>query len=235
MPRDGQTGRVDLAAIAAELYGLAPKDLIAARDARAAEARTAGDKDLATSLKHLRKPSVGAWMANMLVRQQPRDINRLIELGATLRPLGASKVPRSARPRNRSRRPSPSWRPGPCHRRQGRANRSHRRPSSSSRPRSTLPLRTPRAAVAPRGGPDAGLHYSGLGFGVSHQEQRTAPRHRCLQSRRWRCREAPPKCPRRSAKRSRRDAMPSAPIPTSTRRGRRSPRRRRTSSGSVWP
>ncbi len=76
---------MDLATIAAELYGMPPKDFIAARDARASEARQAGDKVLATSLKQLRKPSVGAWMANVLVRQQPRDIDRLIELGATLR------------------------------------------------------------------------------------------------------------------------------------------------------
>ena len=76
---------MDLATIAAELYGLPPKQFTAARDARATEARTAGDKDLATSLKQLRKPSVGAWMANMLVRRQPREIEQLIELGETLR------------------------------------------------------------------------------------------------------------------------------------------------------
>ncbi len=76
---------MDQATIATELYGLPPKEFIAARDARASEARQAGDKDLATSLKQLRKPSVGAWMANVLVREQPRDISRLIELGETLR------------------------------------------------------------------------------------------------------------------------------------------------------
>jgi hypothetical protein len=76
---------VDLATIAAELYGLPPKEFTAARDARASEARTAGNKDLAASLKQLRKPSVGAWMANMLVRGQRREIERLIELGETLR------------------------------------------------------------------------------------------------------------------------------------------------------
>jgi hypothetical protein len=36
-------------------------------------------------LKQLRKPSAGAWMANQLVREQPRAIERLIDLGATLR------------------------------------------------------------------------------------------------------------------------------------------------------
>lgn len=76
---------MDLATISAELYGLSPKEFTTARDARAAEARTAGDKGLAASLKQLRKPSVGAWMANMLVRRQPREIEQLIGLGATLR------------------------------------------------------------------------------------------------------------------------------------------------------
>lgn len=76
---------MDLTTIVAELYGVPPKEFTAARDARAAEARTAGDKELAASLKHLRKPSVGAWMANMLVRKQPREIKQLIELGETLR------------------------------------------------------------------------------------------------------------------------------------------------------
>ena len=76
---------MDLATLAAQLYGLPPKEFTAARDARASEARAAGDKDLAASLKQLRKPSVGAWMANMLVRRQPREIEQLIELGETLR------------------------------------------------------------------------------------------------------------------------------------------------------
>lgn len=76
---------MDLAAATADLYGLPPKEFTAARDASASDARQAGDKDLATALKQLRKPSVGAWLANMLVRRQPRDIDQLVELGATLR------------------------------------------------------------------------------------------------------------------------------------------------------
>jgi hypothetical protein len=76
---------VELANLADELYGLPPQEFTAARDARAAEARKAGEKDLATALKQLRKPSTGAWVANQLVREQPRAIKRLIDLGATLR------------------------------------------------------------------------------------------------------------------------------------------------------
>lgn len=76
---------MDLATVANELYGLAPQEFTAARNARAAEARKGGDEALAASLKDLRKPSTGAWFANQLVREQSREIERLIELGTPLR------------------------------------------------------------------------------------------------------------------------------------------------------
>jgi hypothetical protein len=76
---------VELTSVAEELYGLSPQEFTAARDARVSEARQAGDKALAVSLKQMRKPSVGAWMANMLVRERPADIVHLISLGEELR------------------------------------------------------------------------------------------------------------------------------------------------------
>jgi hypothetical protein len=76
---------VELTSVAKELYGLPPQEFTAARDARVSEAREGGDKELAASLKNLRKPSVGAWLANMLVREQPGDIDQLIGLGEELR------------------------------------------------------------------------------------------------------------------------------------------------------
>ena len=76
---------MDLATIANELYGLSPQEFTTARNARAAEARKGGDEALAASLKGLRKPSTGAWLANQLVREQSRDIEHLIELGTPLR------------------------------------------------------------------------------------------------------------------------------------------------------
>jgi hypothetical protein len=51
----------------------------------ATEARDTGQKDLASSLKKLRKPSVGAWLANLLVLEQSRDVEQLVDLGAELR------------------------------------------------------------------------------------------------------------------------------------------------------
>jgi hypothetical protein len=76
---------MDLENATQELYRVAPAHFTAARDRMAAEARQAGDSDLATSVKKLRKPSVGAWLVNLLVFEQPSDVERLVELGVELR------------------------------------------------------------------------------------------------------------------------------------------------------
>jgi NADH dehydrogenase/NADH:ubiquinone oxidoreductase subunit G len=75
----------DLATIEDELYGLPLKEFTAARDALASDARQVGDRDLASSVKRLRKPAVAAWLANMLVRDHRKEIERLIGLGESLR------------------------------------------------------------------------------------------------------------------------------------------------------
>jgi hypothetical protein len=76
---------VDLDPIAGDLYGLRPGEFTAARDARAAEARRDGDKELAAAIKKLKRPSVSAWLANLLVRQRPDEVQRLLTLGEGLR------------------------------------------------------------------------------------------------------------------------------------------------------
>jgi hypothetical protein len=76
---------VDFEAVADELYGLAPSEFTSARDARAAEARQLGDRDTAASLKKLRKPSVGAWLANRMVRELHGEITEFLALAAELR------------------------------------------------------------------------------------------------------------------------------------------------------
>lgn len=68
-----------------ELYGLPPNEFIAARDSLVAEARKAGDQAVASSLKTMRKPSVGAWLANRLARERTQDLDRLVTLGGRLR------------------------------------------------------------------------------------------------------------------------------------------------------
>jgi hypothetical protein len=76
---------VSFESVTAELYRLAPNDFTAARNARVSEARKAGDSSLASSLKELHKPTVGAWLANLLAHERPEDLESLIELGDELR------------------------------------------------------------------------------------------------------------------------------------------------------
>jgi DNA repair exonuclease SbcCD ATPase subunit len=76
---------VDLPEVAADLYALAPDQFVGARDARAAEARKAGDRALAADIKKLRRPTAGAWLVNLLVRERRADIDQLLTLGTALR------------------------------------------------------------------------------------------------------------------------------------------------------
>jgi hypothetical protein len=76
---------VSFESVSAELYGLSPSDFTAARNARASEARKAGDTALAASLKELHKPTVGAWLANLLAQERAEELERLIALGSELR------------------------------------------------------------------------------------------------------------------------------------------------------
>ncbi|MDQ4138664.1 MAG: hypothetical protein M3116_07470, partial [Actinomycetota bacterium] len=68
-----------------ELYGLAPGEFTAARNARAKAAKASGDKDLGAHLARLPKPSAAAWGVNMLVRHRRTEIDQLLELGRTMR------------------------------------------------------------------------------------------------------------------------------------------------------
>lgn len=71
--------------VAIDLYGLAPGEFVAARAARVAEAKDAGDKELAAAIGKLRKPTVVAWTVNLLARAAPDDVDALLQLGAALR------------------------------------------------------------------------------------------------------------------------------------------------------
>src|SRR5580704_2589034 len=76
---------VDLESATHELYRTVPAQFTATRDAMAAKARQTGHPELASALKKLRKPSVGAWLANVLVLEQASDVQRLVGLGFELR------------------------------------------------------------------------------------------------------------------------------------------------------
>jgi hypothetical protein len=81
----GQTAVMDLDAVTDELYGLSPDAFIAARDARAAEARQNQERGLADAIKSLRKPTVSAALVNRLVRERGREVEDLLALGEALR------------------------------------------------------------------------------------------------------------------------------------------------------
>lgn len=76
---------MDLETAASELYGLAPAEFTAARDARSAAARSNGDKQLAGAIKKLKRPVASAWLANLLVRERGEEVGRLLALGQGLR------------------------------------------------------------------------------------------------------------------------------------------------------
>ena len=68
-----------------DLYGLPLDQFIPERTALARELRKAGDRDKASEVAALKKPSVAAWAVNQLVRTQRRAITELLEAGDGLR------------------------------------------------------------------------------------------------------------------------------------------------------
>jgi hypothetical protein len=76
---------MDLSTVAYELYGLSPGEFVSARDARASEAKKAGDRELASAIKQLRRPTTGAWLANLLVRERRDQVTELVDLGDDMR------------------------------------------------------------------------------------------------------------------------------------------------------
>lgn len=71
--------------MADELYGLAPEEFTPARDEQVRAARSAGNRRLAAALGRLRRPTVSAYVLNLLVRDQPEVGEQLVALGEELR------------------------------------------------------------------------------------------------------------------------------------------------------
>lgn len=76
---------MDIDGVADELYALDPGEFTAARTEREKQAKAEGDKELAKAIHQLRKPTVTAWLANLLARERPDSLAPLKELGAHLR------------------------------------------------------------------------------------------------------------------------------------------------------
>ncbi|MGD0810877.1 MAG: hypothetical protein ABSA91_14395 [Acidimicrobiales bacterium] len=95
---------MDLDAVATELYGLVPAEFTNARDARASEAKRAGGRELAKAIGKLRRPSVGAWLANALVRERPYEVQSMLDLGEALRQAQAHLAKEELRKLQKQRR-----------------------------------------------------------------------------------------------------------------------------------
>lgn len=75
---------MELDDVARELYDGSPEDFVAGRKSRAAEAKAAGDRDLAKQIAELRRPTRSAWIVNLLSFQAADELSGLLDLGAAL-------------------------------------------------------------------------------------------------------------------------------------------------------
>ncbi|WP_112247881.1 hypothetical protein [Kribbella monticola] len=76
---------MDFEEAASRLYAAPAADFIATRNELAKELKAAGDQLGSTRLKALRKPTVAAWLANLVARELPDDIDDLLALGDEFR------------------------------------------------------------------------------------------------------------------------------------------------------
>jgi hypothetical protein len=72
-----------------ELYGLPLDRFIPERASLVRELRSGGEREQATVVAALRKPSVAAWAVNQLVRTQERELHELFAAGDALRDIQA--------------------------------------------------------------------------------------------------------------------------------------------------
>jgi len=87
-----------------ELYALPPADFTGARDSQVAEARQSGDRATAAELAALKRPSVSAWLVNLLALRDPAALDRLIGLGESIRDAQGSVPPQQLRDLSAQRR-----------------------------------------------------------------------------------------------------------------------------------
>lgn len=75
----------ELERVADRLYALPPQRFVTERDAAAAAARAAGDTATAAALRKLRRPTVAAWLVNLLALRRPEELADLTGLADELR------------------------------------------------------------------------------------------------------------------------------------------------------
>lgn len=92
-----------LVEVADRLYGLPPSDFTPARDEIVKEHRRT-DRELADAVKALRKPSIAAWVVNLLVRRDPAQVDQVLAVGAALREAQTALAADDLRALTRQRR-----------------------------------------------------------------------------------------------------------------------------------
>lgn len=78
---------MNLRDVAADLYGVEPAEFVAARASAAAGA----DRELAKSIKALRKPTASAAAVNALTRRDPGLVDRILQVGDRMRDAFAAR------------------------------------------------------------------------------------------------------------------------------------------------
>jgi uncharacterized coiled-coil protein SlyX len=76
---------VDFEEAASQLYAAPGADFIATRNELAKQLKADGDQLGSTRLKALRKPTVAAWLANLVARERPDELDDLLALGDEFR------------------------------------------------------------------------------------------------------------------------------------------------------
>ena len=99
----GQSGAT-LQQVAHGLYGLPPEEFTAARTAAVRQARSSGDRSLATAVGALRRPAVAAWAVNLAVRRRAGLLEQVTSMGDALREAQAQLDGAALRDLNRQRR-----------------------------------------------------------------------------------------------------------------------------------
>ncbi|MET4637014.1 transposase [Mycetocola sp. 2940] len=79
------TSRLELTDVLADLYLQTPSEFVSVRSDRVRAARGDGDAELARRIGRLPKPSVAAWLANLLAARRTAEVDELVDLGALIR------------------------------------------------------------------------------------------------------------------------------------------------------
>jgi hypothetical protein len=160
---------MELHAVALELYGLAPAEFTASRDARVAEAKKAGERELAKAIAKLRRPSTSAWLANMLVRDGEDRVTDMLQLGVALRQAQDRSDKEELRKlQSRRRRAMAALVERAANLAQDRGESISDAVGRELQATLEAALLDPEAAAALLGGClTTGLHYAGLGWPVA--------------------------------------------------------------------